>query len=350
MVIMASLTKTAQSFKKFAPILLFGLIIIILIGLIAYRLTNKPDTSQKVLITPPPINQNPDQKQPAAFDFSGLQFPGFPEKLPVYTVSPYNITEAAAGTLASNLGFSGSPSSVKENTPDGRKFGWDQENLSLTVGQTRLEYHNNEYRNRPTLPTSGLSQDELKNSATSFMKKIALLGGDLELKKTEYQVVSGNYRLPVEKFEDAQIIEFSFDKQLSGISLTDNYPGSGFSRARVTKDGEVAYLFSRYFDKFSESDSYDLKTTKEVQDEIAKGQGKIVQTEVLDEKGVPLNIYEHPQNISNAILEKVSLAYFLPDDIKETVQPIFIFEGSFKTNKNESGKVVIYLPAIKQTK
>lgn len=347
---MTSLTETAQSLKKFAPILLFGLIIIILIGLIIYRFTSKPDKSQKVLITPPSINQDPDQKQPAAFDFSGLQIPGFPEKLPVYTVSPYNITEAAAGTLASNLGFSGAPSSVKENTPDGRKFGWDQENLSLTVGQTRLEYHNNEYRSRSTLSTSGLPQDELKNSATSFMEKIALLGGDLELKKTEYQVVSGNYRLPVGKFEDAQIIEFSFDKQLSGISLTDNYPGSGFSRARVTKDGGVIYLFSRYFDKFSESGLYDLKTSKEAIEGIRSDQGRVVQTQVFDEKGIPANIYERPENIENAKIEKVSLAYFLPNDIKDMVQPIFVFEGNFKTAKNESGRAVIYLPAIKQAK
>jgi len=349
MVIMASLTTTAQSFKKLAPILLFGLVIIILIGLIIYRFTSKPDEPPQTPIAPSVINQNPDQKQPRSFDFSGLQIPEFPKKLPVYTVSPYNITEAAAGTLASNLGFSGTPSSVKENTPDGRKFDWDQENLSLTVGQTRLEYHNNEYRSLSTLPTSGLSQDELKNSAITFFGKITLLGQDLALKKTEFQVVSGNNRLPVGNFEDAQIVEFSFDKQLSNIPLVDNYPGSGFARVRVTKDGEVTYLFSRYFDKFSESGSYNLKTTKEVQDEIAKGQGKIVQTEVLDEKGVPVNIYEHPESIDNAKIEKVSLAYFLPDNIKETIQPIFVAEGTFKKG-SENGRVVIYLPAIKQDK
>ena len=75
-----------------------------------------------------------------------------------------------------------------------------------------------------------------------------------------------------------------------------------------------------------------------------------MRAQVLSDKGVPKNIYEHPENIDNAKIEKVSLAYFLPNDLKEAVQPIFVFEGGFKTDQNENGEVVIYLPAIKQNK
>jgi len=347
---MASLTTTSQSLKKITPFLIFGLIILILAGAIIYRLTNKPKAPLPVAINPPEITQNPSQQQPRSFDFSNIQIPDSPKKLPVYAVKPYNMTEATTTTLAFSLGFSGNPSSVKGNTLDGEQYSWNMNNLTLTVSQTNLEYHNNEYRNRTLSTVDGLPLDQLREKVDSFIQKVGLLGESLTLRKTEYQVISGLYRLPVENFEDVQIIEFSFGKQLSNVPLVNNYPDSGFARVRITKDGEVTYLTSRFFDKFSESGSYDLKTAKEAISEIQKGQGKVVQTQVLDEKGIPSNIYEHPENIENAKIEKVSLAYFLPNDIKDSVQPIFVFEGSFKTNKNEGGKVVIYLPAIKQAK
>ena len=316
---------------------------------IIYRLTNKPKATPPSAINPPEIIQNPSQEQPRSFDFSNFQVPEFSKKLPVYAIIPYNVTDATAKTLAGNLSFPDSPPSVKDNTLDGKQFSWDMKNFALTVSQTALEYHNDEYRNRTLSTTGGLSLDQLREKADSFIQKVGLLG-NLTLQKTGYQVFSGLYRLPVANFEAAQIIEFSFGKQLSNAPLVNNYPGSGFTTVRVTKDGDVTYLSSRFFDKFSESSSYDLKTAKEAISEIQKGQGRVVQTQVFDEKGIPSNIYEHPEIIDNAKIEKVSLAYFLPDDIKDSVQPIFVFEGSFKSAEGENGKVVIYLPAIKQNK
>src|SRR3989344_8054033 len=346
---MADLTSISQTIKKIGPPIIIFLIIVILIGITIFRLTRKSETRLGP-ISPPLINQNPNQQQPRNFDFSTAQTEQIPEKLPIYSIAPYNITETAAITLASSIGFQGSPSSIKENTLNGKEFNWNQGEQTLAVGQTNLEFRNKEYRNRPLPTFEGLSQDELKDVAASFVGKITLLGQGLELSKTEYQVISGNDRRPVGNFEDAQLIEFIFDKQLSNIPLVNNYPGSGFTKVRVVKDGQVTYLFSRFFDKFSESGPYNLKTADESIEEIRRGQGKVVRAQVLSDKGVPKNIYEHPENIDNAKIEKVSLAYFLPNDLKEAVQPIFVFEGGFKTNQNENGEVVIYLPAIKQNK
>jgi|SRR3989338_10336092 len=346
---MSDLTHISQTIKKIGPPIIIFLIIVILIGITIFRLTRKSETRLGP-ISPPLITQNPEQKQPRNFDFSAARIEEIPKTLPVYSIAPYNITETAAITLASSLGFQGNPTSTKDSASNGEEFNWSVSDRSLTVGQTNLEYRNKEYRKRLSLPFEALSQEELKNEAVSFMGKITLLGQDIELKNTKYQIILGNDRAPVANFEDAQIVEFSFDKKVANIPLIDNYPGSGFTKLRVFKDGQVIYLFSQFFEKFSESGFYKLKTADESIEEIRRGQGKVVRAQVLSDKGVPKNIYEHPENIDNAKIEKVSLAYFLPNDLKEAVQPIFVFEGGFKTDQNENGEVVIYLPAIKQNK
>jgi len=72
----------------------------------------------------------------------------------------------------------------------------------------------------------------------------------------------------------------------------------------------------------------------------------LVEQTVLDKNGVPQHYSMEPAEIKDVMLDKVELAYFLPQDLKELIQPVFIFEGSFNYN-DLKGKAIIYLPAIK---
>ena len=347
---MADLTHTSQTIKKIGPLLLIFSIIALLIGIIVYRLTKGPEIKPPAPISPPIINQNPDQQQPRQFDFSDAQTEHIPEMLPIYSISPYSITETTATTLASNLGFQGNPSPIKENTLDGSEFNWTLDSSRLTISQTNIEYRNLNDQSQNQANTTDLTLDQLQEQTNIFIGKIGILGGDLKLQKTEFPIISEGLRTTAKSFEQAQIIEFSYTKGLPDLPLVDNSPASGFTTVRITKKGKVIYLSSRFFDKFSEASTYKLKAAEEAKKEVQNGQGKIIQALLLNESEQPVISYEHAINIEKAYIKRVSLAYFLPNDIKDTVQPIFVFEGSFKTNKNENGKVVIYLPAIKQTK
>ena len=80
---MTTLTTTAQSFKKMAPFLFFVIVTVLLIGIIIYRFTRKPETPPSAPIMPPQISQDPSQKQPGSFDFNKLEIPDIPRELPV---------------------------------------------------------------------------------------------------------------------------------------------------------------------------------------------------------------------------------------------------------------------------
>lgn len=328
--------------------MLVGLIIIILIGAIVFRFTRKPEGPPPTRLESPIIRQDSEQTQPKSFDFSGMEAPDLPKELPVYNIQPYNITETGATTLASNLGFSGTPSSVRENTLDGKEFSFSQDDLRLTLSQTSVEYR--DLGSQVPTAEGALSFEQLKEKVDSFIDKIAILG-EIELQNTQFQIVSEDHGRYTENFQEAQVVEFSFDKKLSGIPIVNNYPGSALTSVAITRNGEVSRLFSRFFDKFIGQDTYELQTINEAMAQLEAGQGKIIQVRITNDEQPPsFEEYEYPEDINTAKIEKAFLAYFLPSDIKETVQPIFVFEGGFETTQGENGKVVIYLPAIKQDK
>ncbi len=344
---MANLTTTIQLLKRVGAFSAVLVIVIALVGLIIFRLTRKAQ-SPTVALSPPVINQNPDQKQPISFDFKKAQTPKIPKELPVFSAAPYAITDAAAKTLAATLGISGEPTLAKETTLDGKEYTWEQNDLRLVVSQTNLQWRNLGYRKGVLPRTGGFSLDQLQGKADSFVSKISILGEDRQIipSKTRYLIISGNYLLDADSFENAQIIEFSYSKNLDSLPLVGNYPQTPYASIRVTKDGEVIYLVSRFFEGFSQGSSYPLKSTKQAFEEIKRGQGGVVLTQITNDKGQPLDVYSRPEAIQEAAITDIHLAYYLPEDTKEPIQPIFVAEGTFR-KENEQGRIVIYLPAVK---
>ena len=300
-------------------------------------------------IPPPLINQNPSQKQPAGFDFSTFQIPEIPKELPIFNAKPYSMTDSTAKAFASNMGFTEEPFLVEENTTDGTQYDWQKGQETLILSQSRLIYQNN------SLETDqDLSLDTLKQITFSFIQKASVIGEvtQQDSSKTKFLSISGGERLKSRvSLQDAQFAEFAFDKQLSGVTIVGEVPSTPYALTRIKKDGEVAYLASRFFENFTQGETYQIKSSKEVIEEIKSGKGKVVQTQILDENGQALELFRNqPENIELATITKLNLAYFLPDDPTQPIQPIFVFEGTFQSAKGENGKVIIYLPAIKQTK
>ena len=90
-----------------------------------------------------------------------------------------------------------------------------------------------------------------------------------------------------------------------------------------------------------------MKNSKEAIDAIKRGQGKVVQTLLLDENDQALELFRiGPQDIKDVTIENLSLAYFLPDDPGQLIQPVYVFQSISEKN-NQKIKVFVYLPAIK---
>ena len=342
---MPNLTTTIQLIKRASTVLVFLFLVSLLLVAIFFRYQKKaPQEAPPVPISSPIINQNPNQKQPALLNLSQLETATIPENLPAFIAQKYTITDIAAQTLAKGFGITNNPSFVEEETLDGKQYNWDEGNLSLTVSQTSLLF-----KNKTKITGVKLSLKELKEKAAFFVQKVPLADNlAIDDQKTKYLTITDKDRLKsASSFENAHLVEFSYQKNLSGLPLLTNQPDSPYTSIDIAKDGQVVYLSSRFFEKFTQLDSYPIKSASEAVDQIKNGQGKIVLTQILDENGQALELFRNqPININSALINKLSLAYFLPDNPQETIQPIFVAEGNFQ-RENEKGRVLIYLAAIK---
>lgn len=347
---MATLTTTVQFLKRIAPFAGFLLIVIGLIAVIVFRATREPTQikpSPKP-VAPPKILQNPAQKRPGLIDFSQAQIPTVPKELPVFGTEKYNLSESAVKTLASSFGITVDPFLVEENTLDGRQYNWKQDTLRLTASETDLRYEN---RVENHSLQGNLSQNELLEKTSSFIQKIPVLPSDLVFnsEETKFLSIKKNRLVSAEGFVNAQLVEFSFDKKLAEIPIVGKTSSSTYVKIRIAKNGTIIYISSRFFNQFPEKELHELKTSQQAIAEVKNGQGSVVETALLDENGQTLELFRvQPFDVKTAAITKISLAYFLPADLKEPVQPIFVFKGNFKKD-NQKGRIVIYLPALKPT-
>ena len=299
-------------------------------------------------ISQPSISQAPSQKQPQSFDFSRIEKANTPEKLPSFQAYEYNINDATAAGIASVFGFEAGPSSINEEGFGGKLYSFTSQESSMTISQYRLLYNRT-----PAETSDNLPLPELEEISRKFIESIPLVEKDLTLdeQKIKFLAKATTGKLvSASSFEGAYVVELSFDKNLSSLPIFTNSPDTTYTTVRVTKSGEIIYFSSRFFEKFTEIGLYKIKSQQEAVEEIKAGQGKVVQTQILDENSQALELFRNqPENIQLATITKLDLAYFLPDDFAEPIQPIFVFEGSFQSADGK-GRVVIYLPAIKQTK
>jgi len=341
---MATLTNTAQLLKKIGTPISIFLLIIILFGAIYWRYKIKNNQTNEKPAPNLTIQENIDQKQPGRIDFSNLEKQQIPKELPDFEAQNLSLSDQTAQEIAAAFGVTNQTFLVEENTLDGRQYNWQQNNIDLSLSQSRMLFK----KNGTSQPVS-ISQAELEERAVGYIAKIPYLEKDLSIinQKTKY-LKEGSWGIEsVNSFEAAQIIEFSFDKKLQNLPIVTNSAGVSYLTVRLNRNGEVIYLSSRLFSSFDQKSVYRIKSQKEAQQEIKNGLGKIVSTKLLDENGQALELFRNkPVNVNLAVLTNLSLAYLLPDNLGEFIQPIYVGIGHFQEGK-DNGEITIYLPAFK---
>lgn len=352
---MTNLTSTAQLVKKIFPFLGFLIIVILLIVAIFYRYKQPltpPSQPKSTPISPPIITQNPLQTSSPTLDFSQTPTLQVPAELPIFTAQKISLTNNAAQSLGSSFGIASPPFLVEENTLNGKQYTFRQGNISLTLNETSIRYEN--YSPSST-SESNLPQSELANMVLPFIKRLPLTDKDLSINHnlTKFQTITTDGLEDsigsAATFQEASVVEYFFEKKLSSdYPLIGPTPEVTFARVKINKSGEIIYLRAMLFENFNEQSPYQLKTPDEAINEVLKGSGKIVQTLLLDENNQANELFRTgPVDIKSANIKKVYLAYLLPDDVSEPIQPIYVFEGKFQNELTQNGNVVIYLPAIK---
>ncbi len=92
-----------------------------------------------------------------------------------------------------------------------------------------------------------------------------------------------------------------------------------------------------------EDASYPIITVNDAWKQVVAGKGVI--TSAVNKNENPFNIRDN-LTLSNILVNKIYLAYYMTPQYQKYMQPIYVFEGNFVTQGTEGGAVFIYYPAI----
>lgn len=345
-----SLTILKQLIKRYWP--LVAIVFILLSGYLIIYLHARPQQKTIPKILPPPaIPKNPLQKPPGRYDLSNVKAVPLPTSLPAYSIETTNLDLSAAQNIASSFSFNGKPTRVINNTTDGTQFEWQDKTKLLSISQTTIRFEDTSIPTNEATTSASLTESDLQKKAIDIARSVLKQESGLVLNnsKTAYLVHKNKLLESASTFSDAQIVQFSFDKNLSSYPLYSANINPSYAIITVSKDGQLAQFYSRLIRATPKGNTYQIKTLPEAEAAVENGMGIIVNTYIPDKNGLALNLYSvGPQEITLARITNVSLAYFMPSNPQNDIQPIFVFSGDFSTN-NQKGKIVIYLPAIQSS-
>ena len=323
---MTNLNTTVSTVKKILILLAIFVIVVSLISLIWLRFKTADNGSKQVSseeIEPPKFTKTAFiTKQ---FDTQKLSLPqNTPKTLLAYKSSGGSDFLNKAPSLAQQLGFNQPPTETTDAIV-GKKLFYDNQNIYLSIFQNGFSYSN--FATQLTGSGRFAGPDELKNTAMSFISNAGIQADVSDEYSTRYYQSSGEFEELVNNPENANIIEIILHYQISGLKVIgqniDVY-------ARFNKLSELRELVFNQFNPGEESGSYPVITVEEAVKQLVAGKGNLVNA-VSPSDYTPI-----PKQINRVNLQKVYLAYNMPPKNGQTIQPVWVFEGTSTLNGKEA--------------
>jgi hypothetical protein len=325
-------------------ILLFTVVVVVFLA--AYLYINKgfgvPETNLSPLDKP----NIPKQVQNGYKLKSNIRQDSFtfPERLPVLEIvsrGPYTREEATLVAFAA--GFQGQPI-VGEDVRMGTTYIWTSNTASLVVysGPRAVEYARNEYTESVV---SRYTEIELRERAERFLSERLLVPKEyFEFTSLQYLSFLGGHEELIKTSEgNAQFYQYDFSPAGSGFKVVSFDPNSTVYTVLILPDGTVQKAQTEDLGELTAStESYIIKNYKEVLETLSEAD--II---TIDGGNIPPSLLDR-NVVENVTINDVELAYLMPADGTNVLQPIFILDGLADIrNIRERVSVVLYLPAFK---
>lgn len=343
-----NLTTLKQFLKKAWPFVLILFLIFIVFLLLYITVASKKPSPTTAQVPTPVIEQNPLQKAPQSIDTSQASSLAVPGSLPFYSAQKLVFNDQQVQDIAGKFSISQKPTITQEKTYDGKQYTWIEKTKTLSISDTAISYKDTSN----TAGNSNLSLSELENKAQESIKSLGIINGVITLdnQNTAYLAFSNGSYTSASSFDEAQIISLYFNLNLSGYPIFYNTPNPSLINIMMKKDGQVASFNARFFSGFKQAESYKIKPYQQALSELKGGQGKLVNTLLLDDNNQSVDESSiRPVDIQKADIKKSQIAYFLPTDSTSAIQPVFVFTGEFTIN-NQKGRAIFYLPAAQGLK
>jgi hypothetical protein len=243
--------------------------------------------------------------------------------------------------IAKKLGFKSPPKKY------GELFEWKEEHyLSFSPKERGLYFSFDTYKNPSPL------RDGPQPTEESARKALESVLGDLGLKSSGLEVLSTDFLsgIPSEGIRtrtklDANIVKFTLGYNLYDLEVikTPKIPLSDIRFGHQNQLVRLEYTFPKKTEPAAEKQ--DLISQKEALELLNAGRATVVFFE--PKGGTRENLKNF--NIKNATINQVKLKYYQTDGVQDFLLPIFEFSGDATLTTGESGEIILFLSAIKNS-
>lgn len=298
-------------------------------------------------------------------------FPTLPESVRVYEITQPRISVAKEEKfiqIANDLQFSGTPMKVSDTERLWKDIVNRREFRSNIFYETFNQQTNSSYLEAHTITGSTPSKVKAVDTAKEYFKTTQVLNDDLQL--AEYyvegvEIIEGvRKQTLIPQKEQLKFVNV-FPKKVLYVTLsepnrkgkrteTPNYATVLFSNPVISnvnlfvglldKNEAVTDSFYNYFSTTGNYGTYPIITPQTAYNLLIQNKASLV---FIREDGAD---YFAPSNsvsnISTIDIRSIELAYYMPTNIVDYLQPIYVFRGKYTTSDRKVGDVVYYLPAI----
>lgn len=337
-----NLTKVAQKFKRYSPlVLIFSVAGFLIIFTLITRST--PKKQAVIQSTLPEFSYS---TQPASYDLSRLKPINVPKELGVYKleISPLSVQQVFE--VAQGLKFQNQPSQIIENTSQGTLYLWlEGESRSLSISAISGHYD-------VALPKNGtaaaIDLEQAKEAAINFLAQIKINPDSVSIneKQSKFFKVQDARLIPVGSNTQADVVQFAYQTAIENIPLVGNDLELGQVTVQVDENNQVVYFQFQNLPKPSLVNHQKTKGLSAALKELGSRKAVVVEAVSKTESGVEDIKIQPNFIIQSAIINEVFLAYYYPSPVPETLQPIYVFTGEFKSRDGLVGNLTLYLPAL----
>ncbi len=326
-----SLTAVARFIKKYTGVLIALVVIPTLLVVIIVIYKNRIDSQLPILNEPTLALFSPKIE---GINTQNLKEPqNLPTRLPVYSINQNADYLKNNGPLASKFGFTKSP--IQTNDANlGQGYIYVDENNVLSIYKNSVAYQKLNLKPQP----GNFDKNKAAEIAKSYLLNLGLDTSTLAVTGSTLESIEGDYILETLDPQKASFIKLDFGYTLSGIRTVASQL---VINASVDIYEQITAFNFRALGDTQPLDKYPLTTYKDAIQALTGGKGKVISMEGLGGYASQLT------DLQKVDATDVYLAYFLPANPQEPLQPVWVFEGQ-TTVKNSTAKIKIAIPAIQE--
>ncbi len=322
---------------KIALLVLSGVVVALLIFFSTTKRKEAPQPSTPIPL--PTISPQYGGKYKVSISFGEKDF-NFPDKESLIERRPVSFSENKIKQIAIALGFASEPT-IANDVFDGKTYLYESDAASFTayVGGAKADY---------TLVESvqpinkQLSNEALVDIALNFIYSNGFAEKDsLAFSFFSYIRAEAGESQYVSAKDGADVYQVNLSPKAYGYPVITLNPQASPVYVQILPDGTV---YSAHFSELGTLTKTPTTYTLKNYQELVSSANKAV---LVSLGGGDINLPDlKTGSVGDISITKASLAYLLDTSKTQTLQPVFLLEGSTTFEGTPNTKAVLYLPAI----